>query len=403
MAATSNRLCRNKCSRRRGAMLVAVASVMMVILVFSAFLIDVSWMALSKSELQTAVDEASKAALLKYAEGDPRLSDSIRIKDAREAARSIFYENSIGGKNRNVDLDSFIFGHGIYGADGLVSFFPGLSPYNSVQGKVQASQGSTPSVSLFMAPIFGVNDFRPCGDATVGLKHIDVIVLTDASRSMTRTPNSPDIKGNLIHPPGGSNNEPPVAGSRWFFMLDAIDAYVKEIQVVHQDAWIGLVSFGRDVSDPVEPLYPTFDLPSQCEIDLSPVQVSHTYLTRKMRNYSDSTLGNGTDMAGALRQAMAMFAERGRTGSERYILLLSDGEPSFPGGGSTEEAILAVSQAGITIHSLILGLYNQETNSLMDYAADQSGGLFFGNAESGGELVATIKDMANAYPVRLVD
>ena len=403
MATLSNRQFRSIAKSRNGAMLVAVAVVMMMILIFSAFLIDVSWMALSKVELQSAVDEASRAALLNYAESDPSQSESRRIKDARKVARDIFQENIVGGKSRDVDLECFVFGHSIYSEHGLASFSAGATPYNSVQGVVQASNGTTSSISLFLAPIFGVNDFRPWADAIVGLKHIDIIVLTDASRSMTRTPNSPDEKGKRIHPPGGSKRKPPVDGSRWFYMLDALDIYVSEVQAVHQDAWIGLVSFGGGVSDAVKPIYPELELPSRREFELSCIQDDDDYLTESMRDYSDSPLGYGTDIAGALRQAMDMFASRGRTGSQRFILLLSDGAPWLPGGEPTEDVILAASQAGITIHSVVFGLYNQEANALMNYAADETGGKFFGNAESGDELEATIRDMAKAYPVRILD
>ncbi len=390
------------CHRRRGAMLVLIATMLVLILAFAALLLDMSWMALAKSELQSATDEACRAALMKYTAADADLSEAQRLQDARRQARDVFKDNLVGGRHRDVDPMSFVFGHASYSGVGMSAFVAHQKPYNAVQGNVLTSDPATQSVSLFMMPLFGVNDFSPTAEATVGLKTADIVLVVDASRSMTRLPHSPNKKSQRLYPQGGGARKPPLPGSRWSHMMDALDHFTVLMQEGHSDAWIGMASFGGGEKDYVPPNYPELEQYYRREYQLGP-QKSGNYLSPRMSRYSDSPLGYGTDIAAGIQDAIAMLNAYGRSTAERYILLLSDGLPYAPGRQPTEEAVLDARDANITIHSVIFGLYDAGANAMMQDAADQTGGHFFGNATSGPELEQTFTDMVESFPVRLLD
>ena len=163
---------------RKGAMLVLIAIMMIGFMVAVAFSIDIAQMHLSRTELRTATDAASKAAAATLAQSQ---DTDLAITRGQQIAAA----NTVNGDPLLLDRSDFTFGRSVELGSGKFEFSGGGIPRNSVHvdGRRTVSSRSGP-VPLFFGNIFGVEFFEPIADATATYIERDIVLVVDRSGSM---------------------------------------------------------------------------------------------------------------------------------------------------------------------------------------------------------------------------
>ncbi|HUG92270.1 MAG TPA: TadG family pilus assembly protein [Planctomycetaceae bacterium] len=140
-----------RAERRRGAVLVLAAVVMIVVFAFTAFTVDVGYIALVRTQLQCAADSTALAAALHVgSDADAAKSDAVSAGAANLAA----------GNPVLLQPDSDLeFGRWDEGTGTFVPLADGGDPSaNAVRATCRLNQARGSSVKLFFAPVLGINE-----------------------------------------------------------------------------------------------------------------------------------------------------------------------------------------------------------------------------------------------------
>ncbi len=165
---------------RRGAMLVMIAVVFVILFISAAFAIDIARMHVTRSELRTATDAAAKAAV-------EALGREQSIAAGTAAAVEIARRNVVAGKGLGLRESDIEFGGSVAQPDGSFTFDPDSSFVNAARVIGSRTSGSLDgSVNLFFAPIFGVENFQPSQVATATRTDRDIALVLDVSGSMSK-------------------------------------------------------------------------------------------------------------------------------------------------------------------------------------------------------------------------
>lgn len=115
-------------------------------------------------------------------------------------------------------------------------------------------------------------------------------------------------------------------------------------------------------------------------------QVLTSDLPAVARQLGNLALAEGTNIEGGLREARTELGLRARPGSQRVVILLSDGQPTVGTVASTLTEAAGLKQSGTSIYSIGLG-------------ADVDAGLLRGIATSGGHyyFAPTTDQLADIY------
>ncbi|MGE0375136.1 MAG: pilus assembly protein TadG-related protein, partial [Planctomycetaceae bacterium] len=152
---------------RRGGIFVLCAVVIVVVLGFTAFTIDIGFITLTKTQLQNTSDAAALGALIEIAEGygpGSNLTAAQIEAAAQQAAADVAASNRAGEQHavyadsvRDVRLGQYTWNAGTGQWDKLW----GVAPYNMVEVTLHRDQtGSTNGdrpLDLFFAPVLGTD------------------------------------------------------------------------------------------------------------------------------------------------------------------------------------------------------------------------------------------------------
>ena len=163
---------------RRGAMLVMIGVVFIILFISAAFAIDIARMHVTRSELRTATDAAAKAAV-------EALGREQSIAAGTDAAIAIAEQNMVAGNGLSLRPSDIEFGGAVAQADGSFQFDPDSSFTNAARVVgARTSSSLDGSVSLFFAPVFGAENFQPTQVATATRTDRDIALVLDVSGSM---------------------------------------------------------------------------------------------------------------------------------------------------------------------------------------------------------------------------
>lgn len=154
-------------SDRRGAVLVLASLMMVVIFAFTAFTIDIGYIAITKSELQNAADAAALASCTELANGE------IVV---RQTARDIGLVNVAAGAPVTIpDSDIEL---GVFDFSAKEFTISSLNP-NAVRVRTRVLDEP-----FFFAPLLGENNFDAQATAIAMLNPRDIVFVVDLSGSM---------------------------------------------------------------------------------------------------------------------------------------------------------------------------------------------------------------------------
>ena len=168
---------------RKGAVIVLVAVLLVVLIGFTILAVDVGYMYDTRAELQNAADAASMAAAAFLSSGGPL--------DAEEAVRAEAYKyalaNMAAGKGTIINSEAdVILGRTTRNwATGEYSFAESVYPWDAVKVIVRRdSQRASGPVGLFFAGIFGKSTADISASAVAALIPRDIAMTVDLSGSM---------------------------------------------------------------------------------------------------------------------------------------------------------------------------------------------------------------------------
>ncbi len=376
--------------RRNGAILPLMALIISVLLIFIAIAVNTNWMLLTRSESQAAADLASLSALSFYSEN---LDSPDRVVDSRDLGAEILRLNGQGEQ-----LASRVsFGFLENPADHNPNFLKNENKITAVRIEPDLNR----RIPLFMGGLLGKDEVSITAQSVSAFQPIDVVLAIDASRSMNGADQQNRESGE--YPPGGTtNHEPPLPGSKWFAMTDAVEEFLNLVEESNPNARIGLVTFGGGLTSKVPS--PLDDLAVRSELPIQSIELRNQ-ITDKLRSYqSFPALGLGTFIFDAIHESLDMI-ETGNPKGDRFIILLTDGQ-QFTGGEGRKifrpPPSVAAERArdkNIKIHTINFRLV---ANSELLDVADVSGGDSF-DAADGDELRVAFRELIKKFKLRLAD
>lgn len=174
---------------RRGAILVLTAFVMISVFAIVAFGLDISYLSLTKTQLQETADAAALAGAMELNDSD---DPALVRASARQAVRDVaaVSKNGDGGKVRIDDAD-VTFGRMSWNGNSnnyKVDWGDVYVPYNVIKVRTErdAGGGADPDnrIPLFFAPMIGKKNASIGATAIASFQPRDIMVVLDFSGSM---------------------------------------------------------------------------------------------------------------------------------------------------------------------------------------------------------------------------
>jgi Mg-chelatase subunit ChlD len=159
-------------------MAILLCVLMVVFLATVAFAVDVAYMKLVKSELQSATDAAAKSTA-------EALARTQSISQAVARGKEIASRNLVANSGLILDDSNFEFGNSTRNGEGKFVFTSRTNPINSVRIEGKRSRNSlSGGVRLFFGRMFNVTEFEPEETATATFLERDIVLIVDRSSSM---------------------------------------------------------------------------------------------------------------------------------------------------------------------------------------------------------------------------
>lgn len=337
---------------RKGAMLVLVAVLIIILIIGAVFSVDIAYMHMVRAELRTATDAAARAG----AESLARTQDSeAAIVAAIEAAEL----NIVAGEPMLLSRSDVTLGSVVADRNGKFAFQAGVQPFTSVRvngERVAGSRGGP--VNLFFGALLGQSEFQPIQLATASASVRDIALVLDRSGSMNSA--------------GGGI-------SRINALKRAVSDFLDEVEATSPNSLMSLTTYSTTSTRDI------------------PMTGNFNSIRRRVQQMRAS---GATNIFQALRDGSdSLEADpNGRPTGQKTIVLMTDGRFNV-GGTPIPSAQLAASR-GHTIHTITFG--RGADQATMKRVAEIGGGQHF-HADDAGDLTEVFQEIARTLAVILVE
>jgi Mg-chelatase subunit ChlD len=362
-------------------MLVLIAVCLPLCLIMAAFAVDVAWMQLVRTELRTATDSAARA-------GSKELSIAQDSVAARQRAKQAARRNLVASQPLELaDADIQIGSSTQSNSASRFTFAGGGTRPNAVRVTGQRTQGSLSGpVDLLFAGVLGVDTFEPRHVATSTQLDRDICLVVDRSGSMMWNL----FNSNL--PPGASDCGPPHSTlSRFGALVNAVDAFLRELDRTRQRETVGMVSYSSDTTE-CNRTYRISTINSDLVSDYGPIRNAITTMA------SRPVKGRTAISAGIDDGIRVLTGARVRPFAVRTMVLMTDGIHNT--GPEPVLSARVAAQNDIVIHTVTFSA-DADIRRMQDVAA-ATGGLHF-HADDRAELVSVFRQIAATLPVMLTE
>jgi len=333
---------------RRGAMLVAVAVMLVILLIMVTFSVEIARMQLARTQLRTAADAAAQTAA-------ETLARTESVDQARAAGKAIALENAVFGDGLQLADSDIVFGHAEALAGGSFTFEAGVAPFNSarVTGRRTVDSPGGP-LPLFFGRILGTSTFEPVVECTASTTTRDIALVLDRSGSMGSENKIEDLK-------------------------TAVDVFLDVLESTTADERVSLSSYsttGTKDIDMTSNLQSIRDEVNSYEAD------GYTAIGQGLQHGTDSL----------------EFDANSRIYADKVIILMTDGiQNRTPDAETIVPTILNREQTCFTI-----SFGSGANQSLMVYIANETGGTHY-HAPDGAALQNVFEEIARTIAVVLID
>ena len=340
----SNRLPRQQ---RRGAMLVMVAIVLVILLVGAVFSVDIAYMHVVRAELRTATDAAARA-------GAEALARHQDVDAARQAAIAMAAANRVAGEGLTLTASDIRFGSLQANPNGRFDFVADQTPITAVRVDGRRSQNSADgAVNLFFARMFSTTQFEPQQFATGAANVRDIALVLDISGSM--------------------------AGAKILALKAAVNDFLDELETSSPNAQVSLATYATTASR---------RLPLSNQLQTVRDQ------TNLLVAAGLTAIGDGI-MAGS---DSLQFDPATRPFAFKSMVVLTDGNHNT--GRSPFTAIQTAIDRGQQVHGISFGTGANQT--MMRQLAESADGIYI-HADDAGDLSNAFRQIARSLSVILVD
>ena len=318
-------------------MLVLIAIMMISFMVVIALSVDIAQMHLTRTELRTATDAASKAAAATLAE---TMNRTQAIKRGRQIAEA----NSVNGEPLLLSRGDFKFGNAGQGKSGNFSFQQDRQPFNTVvvTGRREANSPSG-AVPFFLGNLVGFGFFEAKSTAAATYIERDVVLVVDRSGSMR--------------------------GPKFRDLISAIETFTETMEETPVDEYVGLTSYSE---------YASTDVPLTANLHRVNQGV------RSLKPGGWTSISRGMEAG-----AQIMRGGRNATFVERTMIVMADGRHNR--GSDPREVARRLSDQGVTIQTITFG--RDADQRRMAEVAKVGGGRHY-HADNGLELKEIYREIA---------
>jgi uncharacterized protein YegL len=322
---------------RKGAMLVLIAIMLIAFMVTVAFTVDVAHMHLTRTQLRTATDAASKAAAIELS-----LTQDRNLAIAR--GQAIAAQNTVASDPMLLDAGDFEFGNAQASGAGRFVFDTARFPTNSVRVNGRRTFGSPSGpVPLFFGNIMGVDFFEPVIDSAATYIERDIVLVVDRSGSMR--------------------------GQKFNDLVSAIDVFTATLGETAVEERVGLASYNDTA---------TADVP--LTVDLN--QISSSMAALPVGGFTSISRGMSAGKT-------LMDTSRGAEFVERTFIVMTDGRHNR--GPEPRTVATALAGDGVQIHTITFGADADQPR--MREVAQIGGGEHF-HALTGAQLRDIYREIA---------
>lgn len=372
--------------QRHGAISVLVALAIPMLLILSAFAINVAYMQMVREQLRVTCDASAKAALVKYG---ATASQSTAISFAQTVANM----NLVGGTPVTLSAGNVIFGNATQGGSGVYAFTANGTPTNAVQ------LTGTVSPPLFISTFLPISKFTTTQVSTATRVAYDICLVLDRSASMAF-----DLSANEFEYPSDvpSNaieayfTAPSQTASRWYQLTLAVNSFISTLQARNINARVALVTYAETYS------FGTYSA-TEASLDV-PLTTNYTSIQTAMNAYGQNPLLGDTNISAGL--ALAQSQLTGSTAlstANRLIILLTDGIATQ---GNTNIASITLGYCTsnqIMTDTITFGAEasSGSAQTTMQNAATNGNGMYF-NAPTAAQLQTAFQTIADSLPAVLI-
>ena len=370
---------------RQGSIIVLTAVSLVIMLIFAALLVDVAWMASIQSEAQLTSDIATRGALAAFVGDHSQDSYDVRVARAQAVGETLFENNIIGRSAIDIDPERFVFG--VRNVDG--TFTSNEKFADSV--RLDLPDLKPDGFGLFLAPLFGIDDFNTSPRSVASYSAIDVVLCVDISRSMAWP-----LTGESITAIAPSPDVPPHPGSRWLALVDSANTFLNQAEKQSPSLRVSLVTFGGGQRLRVDS--PWDDGEARVETQFNSVGAAQNDIDTTLDFISDNVLASQTPTKEGLELTRSVFNDQSSERTTKICILLSDGAATT---GSPDDAAAALAGDGVKIHTIYFT--GREDGRLELEAIAQAGGGEALNAGNETELDNAFSQILRSLRVSLVE
>ncbi len=360
-------------------MMVLVAVCLPLFLIMAAFAVDVAWMQLTRTELRTATDAASRA-------GAKTLSLAQSETLARAAAKDAARRNRVAGAPLALADRDIEIGRGVQATrNARFTFTAGGAQLNAVRVTGRRTTGSTGGpVALFLGRVMGVAQFQPQHVATSTQLDRDICLVVDRSGSMMESLNGGRLPGNACDPPNPTR-------SRWGALHIAVAGFLDELDDTAQREQCGMASYSSAGSG-CGITFTTSDVNAGLAFDYRRIRSEMSRLS------SQPVQGRTAISAGIDNGIRVLTSAQIRPFAVRTMVVMTDGLHN-----TGREPILSAREAAaanITIHTVTFS--SDADIPRMQAVAAATGGQHF-HAPDAASLERIFREIASTLPVMLTE
>ena len=331
------RRCPHQSDRNAGVVLVLVTVLLVVVLLFCGFAIDLAHMMQTRTELRAAADLSAKAA-------SGELSRTQNQNLARLAAKEVAAKNRVGAKLLQLNDEDIDFGNSTRQSDGKWAFTSGATPLNAVRVKARRQDGSADgAVPLYFGRLYNRETFETQVWATATFLDVDICLVLDRSSSMKLS--TDDTTGRMTT----SNPrfcQPPRADSRWVALQNAVQLFTNHLGSNLAQEKVSVVTFASNYSSRCGDINQAATIDRELTADLSAV-------TTAMATRSATVWNGATDIAAGIRAGRsALTGSFARQYATKVMVVLTDGV--YTAANPVSEASAADGD-NIFVHTITFG------------------------------------------------
>lgn len=360
------------CNRRKGAIVPLFAIMLPVVLILSAFAMNIAYLQLNRTEIYIAADAASRAASREFAKTNSTTS-------AIAAARTATARNTVGGIPLLLSDDDIVFGDSSRDdLDSRYSFSASNGNPNAVEVRARRDSSSLSGPVKLPFPLFFSSPTINASQTSRSNRiEMDISLVLDRSGSMAYASNERAINPPFpkAAPNGWTFGDSAPTPSRWRDAVAAVNVFLTEMNNSPGNEFIALTTYNHDNI-----------LDQTLTENYKKINTALDFYTKRF------DLGS-TNIEGGIARGVEAYLTKSRPYATKVMILLTDGidtANSDPVGGAKRAAAMDILIFAITFS-------DEADQAIMKKVAAVGNGKHYHASDASG-LKQIFQDIARQLP-----